>query len=138
MGKEKERKGAPSGAKGAANLAEKEARAAAAKAKTAPGSAGPRISVRLFLGRLRDAAGRAKALAKKLASKMLADGLLCFTVVFVVCAGAMLIWELVPWIFREGVTDIDPLPIIVFSLAFAFAAASLRYNIMKKFSGIRP
>jgi hypothetical protein len=50
----------------------------------------------------------------------------------------MLIWELIPWISREGVTDIDPLPVLVLSLAIAFAAASLRYNIMKKFSGIRP
>jgi hypothetical protein len=136
--KKKTPRKAPAGAKGAAAAdAGKEAKAAPPKAKIAFG-ARLRTNARLLPGKLRAAAGRAKAFAKKAAAKMLADGLVCFTAVFAACAGAMLLIQLVPWISRQGVTDIDPLPILVFSFAIAFAAASLRYNIMKKFSGIRP
>jgi hypothetical protein len=81
---------------------------------------------------------RAKAFAFRIAVRMLASAFYTFTIVFVAVSSIMLLFELVPWLAREGVTDIDPLPILIVSFICAFAAMYARFLLMKKFSVIRP
>jgi putative flippase GtrA len=79
-----------------------------------------------------------KKFSFRIASKMLSSAFVTFTLVFIVMACAWLAIQMAPWIFREGVTDIDPLPILIYSFVAAFAATYVRYIIMKRFSKIRP
>ncbi|MFH0956412.1 MAG: hypothetical protein V1813_00970 [Candidatus Aenigmatarchaeota archaeon] len=81
---------------------------------------------------------KAKAFAKRIAVKMLASAFVSFTIVFVAVSCVLLIFELVPWITKQGVTDIDPLPILIVSFILAFAAMYARFLLMKRFSVIRP
>jgi hypothetical protein len=74
----------------------------------------------------------------RLAAKMLASAFLSFTIPFVTVGAVGLVIQLIPWLFRPGVTDIDPLPILLFAFLFGFGSMYLRYRIMKKFSDIRP
>jgi len=74
----------------------------------------------------------------KLSAKMLASAFIAFAVPFVTVGALGLLVQLIPWIFRTGVTDIDPLPVLLFAFLFGFASMYLRYLIMKRFSGIRP
>ncbi len=76
--------------------------------------------------------------ASRLASKMLASAFLSFTIVFVTTASIALVFQLLPWIPRSGVTDIDPLPILIVAFILGFSSMYVRYLIMKRFSGIRP
>jgi hypothetical protein len=81
---------------------------------------------------------RMKAFASRIAVKMLVSAFVTFTITFVAVSGVLLLFELIPWITRQGVTDIDPLPIIIVSFLLAFAAVYVRFLLMKKFSRIRP
>jgi hypothetical protein len=81
---------------------------------------------------------RMKAFAARVAVRMLASAFTTFTLVFVTVSCILLAVELAPWIVSEGVTDIDPLPIIIVSFIVAFAAMYARFLIMKKLSRIRP
>jgi hypothetical protein len=81
---------------------------------------------------------RLKAFAFRIGVRMLASAFVTFTIAFVSVSCVLLLIELIPWIVREGVTDIDPLPILIVSFIAAFAATYARFLIMKKFSGIRP
>jgi hypothetical protein len=74
----------------------------------------------------------------RLAAKMLASTFIAFAVPFVTVGALGLLVQLIPWLFRTGVTDIDPLPILLFAFLFGFASMYIRYLIMKRFSGIRP
>ncbi len=74
----------------------------------------------------------------RLAAKMLASNFIAFTVPFVTVGVLGLLIQLAPWVFRSGVTDIDPLPILLFAFLSGFVSFYLRYRIMKKFSYIRP
>lgn len=74
----------------------------------------------------------------RLAAKMLASSFIAFTIPFVTVGVIGLLIQLMPWIFRTGVTDIDPLPILLFAFLFGFGSMYLRYQIMKRFSDIRP
>jgi hypothetical protein len=74
----------------------------------------------------------------RLSSKMLASAFTAFTIPFVTVGALGLLVQLVPWIFRTGVTDIEPLPILLCAFLFGFASMYVRYLIMKRFSGIRP
>jgi glycopeptide antibiotics resistance protein len=74
----------------------------------------------------------------RLAVKMLSSSFITFAVVFVAAGATGLAIELAPWITRTGVTDIDPLPLLAFSLFSALVAVYLRIRIMKRFSHIRP
>ena len=67
---------------------------------------------------------------------MLSGGHTVFIVFFVTVASAGLVIQMAPWILRTGVTDIDPLPIIIASTVAGFAGAYLRYLILLKFSHI--
>ena len=74
----------------------------------------------------------------RVSAKMLANKFIAFTVPFVTVGALGLLIQLIPWIFRTGVTDIDPLPILLFAFLSGFLSMYLRYQIMKRFSGIRP
>jgi len=74
----------------------------------------------------------------RVSAKMLSSAFIAFTIPFVTIGAAGLLVQLIPWIFRAGVTDIDPLPVLLFAFLFGFLSVYLRYLIMKRFSGIRP
>jgi len=74
----------------------------------------------------------------RVSAKMLASNFIAFTIPFVTVGAMGILIQLTPWIFRTGVTDIDPLPILIFAFLFGFMSVYMRYRIMKKFSGIRP
>jgi hypothetical protein len=104
-----------------------------AQAKAAPPKR--RIVVRQHIHAFRV---KAASFAKRIAVRMLASAFTTFTMVFVTVSCVLLAVELAPWIVSEGVTDIDPLPIIIVSFIVAFAAMYARFLIMKKLSRIRP
>ncbi len=81
---------------------------------------------------------RARRLAFRTAVQMFASKFITFAVVFIAAALIGSIIQLVPWIFMRGVTDIDPLSIIIYSFVLALIATGVRYLIMRKFSRIRP
>ena len=81
---------------------------------------------------------KARKFAFRLGVKMFSSAFVSFTLVFVTAASVGLVIELLPWIFRTGVTDIDPLPILIVSFILGFAAMYARYLIMKRFSRITP
>ncbi|MCD6496202.1 MAG: hypothetical protein J7K54_02940 [Candidatus Aenigmarchaeota archaeon] len=68
--------------------------------------------------------------------RMMASTFVAFAVPFVAVAALGLVFQLVPWIFRTGVTDIDPLPVLLYALLAGFASAYVRYRTMKRFSRI--
>jgi hypothetical protein len=74
----------------------------------------------------------------RISAKMLASAFVAFAIPFVTVGSLGLLVQLIPWIFRTGVTDIDPLPVLLFAFLFGFASMYFRYLIMKRFSGIRP
>ena len=67
---------------------------------------------------------------------MLASSLMTFAIVFIASAAVIFIITAAASAM-EGHISIKPLPILLFSMAFAFAAAWLRRIVMKKYSRIR-
>jgi hypothetical protein len=81
---------------------------------------------------------KVKRFAFRISVKTLSSAFLSFTLAFVLVGGVEIIIQLTPWIFRTGVTDIDPLQILLHALLAGFASMYVRFRIMKKFSGVRP
>ncbi len=67
---------------------------------------------------------------------MLASGFTTFALVFIIAGFIGILIQLIPTLFMPGVTDIDPLSIVVSSLLLAIVAAGVRYLIMRRFSHI--
>jgi hypothetical protein len=81
---------------------------------------------------------KARRFAFRISVKMLSSAFLSFTLVFVTVGSVGLIIQLLPWIMRRGVTDIDPLPILFFAFAGGFGAMYVRFLILKRFAPVRP
>ncbi len=96
------------------------------------------MSPQRLIVRDKEGASKLRRFTRRVLVKMLASPFVTFTIVFVSFAAPLLVIELTPWIARPGVTDIDPLPILMVSFIAAFAAVYARFLIMKRFSGIRP
>ncbi|UCD02751.1 MAG: hypothetical protein JSV63_03110 [Candidatus Aenigmatarchaeota archaeon] len=69
---------------------------------------------------------------------MFASSFMTFALVFITAACLGIIIQLIPWIAATGVTDIDPLGIIIYALVIALIAVGVRYLILRRLSNISP